>query len=207
MQITVFGASGKVGRLVVEEALSRGHSVVAFVHRSKLPATNNLTVIQGNVYKLSDVTKAVQGSGAVISALGSWGTKRKDVTEQGMANIIPAMEAVGIKRVISVTGHGASAPGDKFEPVHEFSRLLLKLLAAKILRDGEKHIQRLHGSSLEWTVIRSPVMNNRVGGYKISLSRPWPLATVGRHSVADCLVDLAENREYMRKAPYIVRDV
>lgn len=207
LRIAIFGASGKVGRLVVDEALARGHEVVAFVHSHPLPEHKNLSTVKGDIYNASEVAAAIKGSDAVICALGSWGTPKKDVVSSGVKNMIPAMQGAGIKRIISLTGHGASAPSDKFELTHEFSRLILLILVAKILKDGELHIKLLNQSDLEWTALRSPVMNNRgnPGEYKLRRKRPWPLATINRQAVAQCMVDLIETREFIRQAPFLVR--
>lgn len=78
MQITIFGASGKTGRLVVQQALSRGYQVVAYVRdATKLSFTDaNLKIIQGQLDDLDMVKQAVAGSQAVLSALGPIGKKR-----------------------------------------------------------------------------------------------------------------------------------
>src|SRR5690242_9717687 len=101
MIVPVFGASGRVGRLVVAEALARGHTVRAFIHR-----TNNfelhpqLSVAQGDIHDPQAVKQAIQGSDAVISTLASWGSSTKDIVSAAMRTIIPAMEAAGIERII-----------------------------------------------------------------------------------------------------------
>ena len=48
MQLTVFGASGKTGQQVVQQALSRGYQVVAYVRDpAKLSVTDaNLKIIR-----------------------------------------------------------------------------------------------------------------------------------------------------------------
>src|SRR4051812_42365964 len=100
MQVTVFGASGKVGRLVVAEALQRGYSVKAFVHsRNPFEDSPKLKVVKGDVYDSDDVAKALRGSDAVISCLGSWGSKRRDVLSSAMRMIIPAMTEQKIGRI------------------------------------------------------------------------------------------------------------
>jgi putative NADH-flavin reductase len=208
MQITVFGASGKVGRLVVAEALKRGHSVVAFVHKKNgLSNDKNLKIVQGDIYNAASAAKAIKGSDAVISALGSWGTPDKDIVKAGIKNIIPAMQTNKIKRIVSLTGHGANAPGDKFDPLHIISRWILVILAPKILHDGEDHIEQLAKTNLDWTIIRSSMMVNsgKPKKFKVTTKRPLPLALVNRQSVATALVDLAENRSYLKQAPFIVR--
>jgi putative NADH-flavin reductase len=206
MTITVFGASGKVGSLVIEEALRRGHAVVAFAHsQSNLPQKPGLSIKQGDVHDAKAVAEAIKGSAAVISALGSWGTPSKDILSAGMQNIIPAMESSAIERLISLSGSDARAAGDDLSLIHRLSRTAFKVIAGKVLSDGEKHIQLLEASALDWTVLRSPRMSKHGGGYQLTNKRPLPWASVGRQSVANCLVDLAEANQYARQAPYIAR--
>lgn len=208
MQLTVFGATGKVGKLVVDEALSRGHKVVAFVHSSSdLPKDKKLQIVNGDVYNPEAVAEAIKGSDAVISALGSWGTPNKDILKAGMENIIPAMEKQKLARIISLTGHGANAPGDKFELLHTISRWMLVILAPRILHDGEKHIEQLAASKLDWTVVRSSLMEEHGNPKRfiLSLKRPLPLAMVHRKAVANCLVNLAETKDFNKQAPFILR--
>lgn len=208
MQITVFGASGKVGHLVVIEALKRGHKVVGFVHSSSnLPKEKNLQIVNGDVYNPEAVVEAIKGSNAVISALGSWGTPGKDILIAGMTNIIPAMKKNKVSRVVSLTGHGANAPGDKFDVLHTISRWMLVVLAPKILHDGEKHIEQLAETDLDWTVVRSSLMEEHGNPRKFTITskRPLPLAIIHRKAVASCLVDLAETKQYNKQAPFILR--
>jgi putative NADH-flavin reductase len=206
MTITVFGASGNVGRLVVEEALRRGHKVVAFTHsHSNLPKGDGLSTKQGDVHEADSVAAAIKGSEAVISALGSWGTPGKDILAAAMQNIIPAMEMNKLKRIVGVSGSDARAAGDELSLLHRLSRAAFRLIASKVLMDSEQHIKLLESSGLSWTVIRSPRMSKYGNAYKLSQKRPSPWASVGRPSVAVCLVDLAENFEYLKQAPYISR--
>ncbi|HEY5442052.1 MAG TPA: NAD(P)H-binding protein [Candidatus Saccharimonadales bacterium] len=208
MQITIFGASGKVGSLVVAQALKQGYSVVAFVHsRSRLPENPNLRTVKGDIYNAQDVAKAVAGSKAVISALGSWGTPKKDVLTVAMRHIIPAVQSG--TRIISLTGSDARADGDSLSLLHRLSHASIKLVPGvkKILADGEEHIHLLEASGLDWTVIRSPVMNERGNPEHATLTdkRPAPWGTINRHAVAASLVDLIDNGQYSRQAPFIAR--
>ena len=77
----------------------------------------------------------------------------------------------------------------------------------KILADGEKHIRLLEESGLDWTVVRSPIMNERgdAMGFKLTDKRPAPWATVNRRSVAAGMLRLVEDRKYSRQAPFITR--
>ena len=72
MKVVVFGASGKTGVHVVEQALAAGHDVTAFVRTpAKLTIQHpNLSVFQGDVMNAEQVDQAIAGQDAVISALG-----------------------------------------------------------------------------------------------------------------------------------------
>ncbi|QYX75937.1 NAD(P)-dependent oxidoreductase [Streptomyces akebiae] len=72
MRVTVFGASGAIGRLVVQRLLGDGHQVTALVRTpAKLALVHShLTVVTGQLADRDAVEQAVSGADAVISALG-----------------------------------------------------------------------------------------------------------------------------------------
>ena len=207
MIVTIFGASGKVGRLVVEEALARGHSVRAFVHRTNNFADHpRLSITQGDVHNPQSVIQAVQGSEAVISTLGSWGSPAKDVVSAAMRTIIPAMESSGVERIISLTGSDAYDTTDEMTLGRRGSHLFAKIVAGKILADGEEHIRLLRASKLDWTVLRAPVMTDGARiFYKLSL-RPVSFWTaVPRRAVAKAILDQLDGAGYSLASPFIHR--
>ncbi len=208
MKITVFGASGQVGQLVVAELLKRGHSVTAYTH-SKSPFTpqSNLKIIHGDIHVQTDVTAALTGSDVVISALGSWGTKSKDILATAMMSIIPVMEQAGQKRIVSLTGSAAMFSGDELTLGQKLMRRIFMLVAKPILVDGEKHMALLEASRLDWTVVRSPVMNDKgqPQAYMLKNKLPGPFASINRASVAIALADLAEKPDFIKQAPVIYR--
>lgn len=207
MKVLVFGANGKVGRLVVAKALSRGHDVTAFVHsnRSSLPSHVSLKVIVGDVFDSEAVANAVAGADAVISALGSWGAADKRVLSVGITHIISAMKLHRVKRIVSVTGSDARYELDERGLIHTLLRPLLIIFAGKILRDGEAHLASLHRSKLNWTAVRSPVMTNGHGLYRLTNKRPNPWSAVYRDSVAEALIDCVEHNTYVQQSPFIVK--
>jgi uncharacterized protein YbjT (DUF2867 family) len=193
MQITVFGASGRVGQRVVALALERGHTVRAFAHsRNPFSPHERLQVFRGNVGNQALVDEALRGSQAVISCLGSWGTKNKNILTKGM--------------LVTVTGPAAFWSKDKPSLLQRLARVGLLLIAPKILRDSEEHLRLLEASQLDWTCLRSPVMlRHGKPDHILKLQLPHPLATIPRAAVAWALVDLAEHVDYRQQAPSIYR--
>ncbi len=203
MNIVIFGASGKVGRLATNEALKRGHHVTAFVHSTSLQPAENLEIVQGDVKSVENVQTALSGADVVISALGSWGTPSKDILGSAMSVIVPLMQGLGINRIVSLTGNVAFTPHQKPSMAMKIARLGLSLVGSKILRDGEKHLALLDQSGLNWTALRSPVMTG-------SARRTYTLTEqagfhnfVPRMAVAIALVDIAESSEWNKQAPFI----
>ena len=71
MNILVFGATGPLGRCVVEAALSAGHQVTVFARTpGRLSLRPGLREVTGDVLDAGAVAAAVPGHDAVISALG-----------------------------------------------------------------------------------------------------------------------------------------
>jgi len=72
MNIVVLGATGRTGRLVVEQAIAAGHTVTALVRSpEKLAVRNpNLHVVAGQATDPSAVARALDRADALISTLG-----------------------------------------------------------------------------------------------------------------------------------------
>ncbi len=203
--IVIFGAAGRVGRLLVEYALADGYAVTAFVHRHhRLPDHPSLSIVRGNIYNDDDVQRAIKCADMVMSALSSWGTKKKDVLSTAMTSIIPAMQKHGVTRIVSLTGAEARAAGDHLSTIHRFAHFGIGIIGGPVLRDGEHHIKLLEQSDLDWTVIRSPIMRaNTNQSYRLSLDRPFPWALINRPVVARAMVDQLSDDTHLRQAPFI----
>jgi len=207
MNIVVFGANGKVGSIIVKKLLERGHSVTAFIHGSHTLGKNNqLKIVKGDIYSSQDVEKAISGNEVVVSALGSWGTPKKDILTVGMSHIIDSSKANIIRRVISLTGADARAYGDEKDSVHRAMYAFIGVAAGKILRDGENHIEQLRTSGLNWVVVRSPVMNEKGSeGFSLTETRPKPWQTINRHAVAESMVSQVDDFSWSEISPFISR--
>jgi putative NADH-flavin reductase len=109
MKILVIGASGRVGRYLVEYALQKGHDVTAFARNIEELGLEHpqLTTFRGDVLYPALIEAALPGHQAVLSVIG---VRRFygpiTLLSTGMANIIASMHKVGVKRLITLTGAG-----------------------------------------------------------------------------------------------------
>lgn len=95
-KIAILGASGHVGRHLVDEALRRGHAVTAVArHASQLGAHHRLTAVDADV-QAGATTAALKGQDAVLSAIR--------FAEVPAARIIGAVKAAGVPRLLVVGG-------------------------------------------------------------------------------------------------------
>lgn len=119
MKVAIFGAAGRTGMPLVQQALEEGHEVVALVRTpSKLSIGNQrLTIVQGDVTHLADVERVIQGVDAVLSVLGHVKGSEPDVLTHAIHNIITAMDkyhvggfCISPRNGVLVSGRYAKTP-------------------------------------------------------------------------------------------------
>ena len=193
MKVTIFGATGRTGWPLVEQALGRGYEVTAFARDpSKLGISHErLTVVQGDVTDGSAVERAISGQDAVVSALGHVKGSSKDVQARGTASIVAAMEKHGVRRLISLTGAGVRAEGDEPKFVDRAITFLLKRLQPAVLEDGVRHAEVIKESGLEWVIVRGPRLTEgeKKGQYRVGLVGKNSGTQVSRADLADFMLD------------------
>jgi len=99
-KIAIIGATGRAGSQLLEEALRRGHSVVAIARNTdKLAVRPGVTVKQVDALDANALEQAISGSDVVISAAHF-------ATLPANAVIGPVKKA-GVKRLLVVGGAGS----------------------------------------------------------------------------------------------------
>ncbi|MEM9118359.1 MAG: NAD(P)H-binding protein, partial [Cyanobacteria bacterium P01_F01_bin.56] len=108
MKLVIFGATGTVGRQVVQQALAQGHTVTAFARNlTKLNIQHSqLSVAQGDVMDDAAVEQAIRGQDAVVCVLGAGKQLKSTIRSAGTQQIIQAMEKVGLRRLICLSTIG-----------------------------------------------------------------------------------------------------
>jgi putative NADH-flavin reductase len=166
MKATIFGVSGAAGTCLVDQALKAGHEVTAVVRdpaRMMVPAHEELRVLAADVMDSAEITPAIAGAGAVITAIGPHGTARSTLRADSTRSIMQAMRKAGARRLLVISGSVVADEGESF-----YLRYLLKPVARRtFLRhpyaDFVATEHEVRASDLDWTIVRPPSLNNRPG--------------------------------------------
>lgn len=202
MIITIFGATGMVGKHLVQQCLLNGHTVKAFgrnVHTAGFPENENLHLVAGALFDGGQVKNAIKGSNAVLSALGG-AFDGTDVTRSlGMKNIVEQMEKTCVKRIIAVGGKGILDGDDGLlldDPAYP----------AIFIPVGKEHYKawkHLENSSLDWTIIGSPdiIDHEATGLFHTSADTP-PAQDNNRINAGDLalfMIEHIDRKDFSRK--------
>lgn len=208
MNITIFGASGRTGRLLVQAALDAGHSVTAFVRDpAKLPVQHmELKVVQGDTADAAAVARAVAGADAVISGLGPVKGSPKDLLVTAQRHITTAMQTAGVRRYVLLTGAGVRDPQDQPKLIDKVFGFLLRLTAADVLKDSEDGVRLVQATALDWIVVRGPRLTDgpKTGRYRVGYVGQNSGTQISRADLADFMLEQAVNEsDWIRKMPMI----
>lgn len=202
MKIVVFGAAGATGRLVVQEALSAGHEVTAFIRTpGSLPLTDpRLTIVLGDARDEEAVVSAIAGVDAVVSAIGGRARGPSTAITDAMRTIVAALQASRPDaRLIAISTVGAGDSGRQMPfPI----RQLLGVLLRNAIKDHDGQEAAIMASGLDWTIARCVGLTDDPGrGHATA----HPTDKVGgsripRADVASWIVANLESDEFSRQA-------
>jgi nucleoside-diphosphate-sugar epimerase len=159
VNVTVFGATGGVGSLVVDQLRTRGHTVTAYVRNpSKVPSSwgDDVIVVIGELSDAAAIDRATQGAEAVVSALGP-SLERKATglpLVEGTRNIVTAMQHHGVRRYV---GNGTPSVLDPREKPTWQTRLPTFMAKTFLRRAYDELVgmsQIVMTSGLDWTIVR-----------------------------------------------------
>lgn len=169
MKVAVLGASGWIGSQIVEEAVTRGHQVIALVRNPSTIERQDVEVRQLDVLAEQDFAQALQGVDTVIASIGGRAAGNHDIVERSAAKLLEQLPNAGVKRLLWVGGAGSLevAPGVQLVTVPDFpaeykDEALAQSQALQLFRHSD--------SPLNWTFV-SPAAEifpgEKVGHFRV----------------------------------------
>lgn len=170
MRIAIFGATGQVGRRIVDEALSRDHEVTAIVRSAKphrLPA--DALVRRGDASRVEDIKRLSQGQDIVINATRS---AVSDVDEVRSISLAFDQALSGTSIRLFVIGGAASlkVPGADGRRVIDDPRYLPEAFRPVAQASLAQYELCVSQSSVDWTYLSPPAQlepGRRTGQYRL----------------------------------------
>jgi len=215
LKILVYGATGKIGSHVVDEALNRGHFVTA-VSRNPSRITqihHNLSAVQGDILDPESVASLVVDQNVVIVSVRGIVGKSKDPNDalQRIAaeRMVHALRDIGddAPRLIHVGGSGSLEvePGvlyaDKIPKVLLPKKLELEIAGQVLALEYLRTV-----TDVKWSYATPPknfTNGKRTGTYQIGgdqiLEDSRGRSRISRADFAVALIDEAENAEHVRQ--------
>ncbi|GAA0394793.1 NAD(P)H-binding protein [Microbispora corallina] len=212
MKLTIFAATGGIGRQVFEQAVAAGHDVTA-VARNPQSLAGRARVVAADLTAADPavLASAVQGSDAVLSGLGPRRPRTEaGITSRGTRAIVAAMRATGVRRLVVVSAAPIGTvpsparptpprhdPGDGFFMRHLGSRFAGAMFRAHYA-DLALTEDIVRESGLDWTISRPPRLTDRplTGVYRVARGRNIRGGvTVSRANVAHHMLAVLDQPE------------
>jgi len=204
MNILVLGAAGGVGRLIVGQALARGHKVTAFVRDPGKADLQKATVVRGNVLDIQALSNALPSQEAVVYAIGVKSTGPTTLFSQSTQLLLTAMEQQQVKRLVCITGIGAGET--KGHGGFLYDHVIFPLFTRNRYADKELQEQLIRQSNLDWTIVRpAPFSEGKPSAPFQVLSEVGNavLRKVSRAEVASFVLGELEARQHVRKILFV----
>jgi NAD(P)-dependent dehydrogenase (short-subunit alcohol dehydrogenase family) len=214
MKVCVVGASGKLGKYMVQHALDRGYEVVGVCRPASIEKLDafkgRIAVIPGATNDREVIKKAVAGCGGVLAVLVPWGVQQYST---GTAQAVLDNSPPGARLVFSCGWHITRDGLDRYSwTLRAFVAVfggLARLTRFADLDDQVEACRRIFASSTRWTVVRGsdleegeseglPVWSRHVGDPILRSNR------TRRIDFALFMVAALENDALLREAPAIV---
>jgi putative NADH-flavin reductase len=211
MNITIFGASGKIGTILTNLALDKGEIVTVYVrNREKIKRIHDhLHIVIGDLKNQAQIEKAIESADVVMSTLGP-SLKRSENRNgtpiaDGHELIIKVMEKLNKKRFITLATPSIHAKEDRKHLATFFPGLIARMFLSGAYRDIVKYGSLIEKSTLDWTVVRiiNPNVKHNGKKYGISIGDKRAKISVSRENVAAFMYEVAINHLYVGKMPIV----
>jgi putative NADH-flavin reductase len=189
MRVTIFGATGRTGRLVVEDARRRGLEVTALVrNRAKADFPDDVRVVEGDAREAGAVTDALEGADAAVSVMAiPEGTGPMTDLSDATRTIVAAMEASGPRRLVIAVNTSV------------FHDRPVKPPFDVVAEEHRRDLATVQASSLDWTALAPTFLTDdeSSGTYVVELDAKAPGAGIPRGDLAVAVLDALGHDEWI----------
>lgn len=202
MKLAVIGANGKAGRLIVQEAIDRGHEVTAIVrNRNKLDV--NVRVLEKDIQSLK--SEDLKDVDVLINAMGA-GTQDPIIYQDATRHMIEVLLDL-LKLRYLVAGGAGSLFTDATMAYALYETEQFPKAIYPTAMNMAKALELLRASQIQWTFFSPAIQfdpkGRRTGTYK--LGSEWVILNQAQESYISysdyviALLDEVENPKFICK--------
>jgi putative NADH-flavin reductase len=209
ISIALLGATGLAGGYILDQALAQGYNVKALARTPKKLERykGRITIVEGDARDTAALATLLRGSAVVISALGpvkADGQGAKMINSTVTGELIQLMPEFDIQRYILVSGAAVVMPGDDRNITGWLMRQMVRLGLHSELVDKQAEYQILAESSIEWTLVRCPVIEAQPFVHSPSVSLATPTSFWLRAGeLAHFVIEQINSGEFVSKGPFV----
>jgi putative NADH-flavin reductase len=197
MNLFILGATGGIGRHLIDLALDHGHSVTAFVRApQKLLPRKGLEAVQGDVYNVDQMTQAMTGHDIVLSAFGPTTLRSTTLRRDFGRTVAQSMRAGGVRRLLIVSS-ALLFPGGGLLP-----GFLRATIFRQMLPDTAAMETEIAQGDLDWTIVRPTRLTDGQSKHSYGVEDgSWPREgmTICRADVAHFMIEEAEKPQHVKQ--------
>ena len=214
MNVCIIGASGRLGRYMVQHALNRGYDVVGVCREksvSKLDdVRDRISIVPGATNNPEVIQRAVEGCDGVLTVLVPWGVQQYATgTAQAVLDHAPPDARLVFSCGWHITRDGKDVYSKGFALMVGLFGRIAKLARFADLDDQVEATDRIFASDRAWTVVRGsdlqegaseglPVWSRHVGDPILASNK------TRRIDFAMFMVEALTDDSLIREAPAIV---
>jgi len=193
MRIALFGATGRLGREVLNSALVREHSVTAHARKPPQDAQSGIDWVTG------EAGHAVAGADVVLVTFGQRSPSDVPFCAAETQAILDAMRRLQVNRILCVSGAMIGHyPGNRSWCFEKLAGWIQQRYRAS-MEDRAKQEDLVRHSGLQWTIFKPPRLTLKSPGGNLDVGpkvKVGLLSAAARSSLAHLMVEEAEQGRF-----------
>lgn len=206
--VAVFGASGATGRVLLTRLIRNGFSIRAMARKVTSIAMDGgqIEALEGSLSNAEDVRQTLLGCAAAVCVFGPRPPYVDVFCEQATANIIAAMQQLGIRRLLCQTGGMiGDYRANRTLPFQWMADAFCKH-SPQIAADRLGQERVVMQSGLDWTIVKPPRLTDGAakGGWMAGADvRLGILSSITREDLSVFLIGEIEHPQFIVQAVFV----
>jgi putative NADH-flavin reductase len=210
VNVTIFGATGALGRECLTQCLAAGHEVTLLARTpAKLPPElrSRVTLVEGDGLNAEDVARAItRDTEGVLFAIGIDEHSPENLCTDVTRHILAAMRSQGVKRLVWCGGGSTAVEEDVVTFGSRFVNWFARTFMGLRHRDKDRQIELLNDArDIEWLGVRPLQMRQgpQRGKYRLGFHAFSGLSSIHFADCAHAMLGMLSDDTWLHKAPIL----